>query len=232
MKIIISQIKSRFFEYLRKSKETNLKEELALLGIRNYKINPDFSIDVDDQVILAHKELTKIPVKFRHVSGSFMCQHNKLKSLENAPESVGKDFICSHNKLKSLKFGPKAVLGDYNCGSNKIESFKDGPDFIKGHFIVVNNNLKDLKHFPKEVQGPVYLGQNPVKTLDTLTDCKAPKAIHIGSDAQLKSIMDGRFPKEELEIIIKNNTIKEQAQNLEIELLVKKETNKTKKMKL
>jgi len=42
-------------------------------NIENYTINKDHSIDVDGDVYLYKKELTKIPLKFRKVSGDFSC---------------------------------------------------------------------------------------------------------------------------------------------------------------
>ena len=42
-----------------------------------YTINDDGSIDVDGDVNLSRKKLTKIPFKFRNVSGSFFCYNNQ-----------------------------------------------------------------------------------------------------------------------------------------------------------
>lgn len=40
-------------------------------GIKNYTINEDSTIDVDGNVDLRNKGLTKIPLKFGKVSGKF-----------------------------------------------------------------------------------------------------------------------------------------------------------------
>ena len=41
-------------------------------GIENYTINTDGSIDVDGDVSLKYKELTKLSVKFRNASSAWM----------------------------------------------------------------------------------------------------------------------------------------------------------------
>ena len=59
-----------------------------------YTINNDGSIDVDGSVNIGGRNLTKIPFKFRNVSGSFSCINHQLTSLEGAPNSVGGNFYC------------------------------------------------------------------------------------------------------------------------------------------
>ncbi|NBO23267.1 hypothetical protein EBU94_08025, partial [bacterium] len=44
--------------------------------IYNYNINDDGSVDVDGDVDLSNKELTRLPIRFGKVSGSFICSHN------------------------------------------------------------------------------------------------------------------------------------------------------------
>jgi len=71
-------------------------------GITNYTINPDGSIDVDRYVNFRDNNLTKLPLKFRNVSGYFDCHNNKLTSLEGAPLSVDGYFDCDYNQLTTL----------------------------------------------------------------------------------------------------------------------------------
>lgn len=49
--------------------------------IENYTINEDRSIDVDGYVDLINRKLTKFPLKFRRVTGSFLCYSNELTTL-------------------------------------------------------------------------------------------------------------------------------------------------------
>jgi hypothetical protein len=118
-------------------------------GIRNYTINKDGSINVNN-VDLYNCELTEIPLEFSTVIGSFWvndnnlitlwgspestgagfyCHINNLISLESGPKSVGTHFYCNDNKLTSLVGCPKVVGEDFNCISNQIDTF-DGLDFI------------------------------------------------------------------------------------------------------
>ena len=89
-------------------------------NIENYTINKDHSIDVDDDVNLYRKGLTKIPLKFRKVSGYFDCDDNSLTSLEGSPTSVGGDFYCDNNKLTSLEGSPTSVGGYFYCNDNPV----------------------------------------------------------------------------------------------------------------
>jgi hypothetical protein len=43
--------------------------------IQNYSINSDGSIDVDGYVALFDKGLTKLPLRFRNVTGDFNCNN-------------------------------------------------------------------------------------------------------------------------------------------------------------
>jgi hypothetical protein len=70
--------------------------------IKNYSINPDGSIDVDNSVDLFNYNLNKIPLKFNKVDGYFDISHNNITSLEGSPKIVTSWFDCSHNKLISL----------------------------------------------------------------------------------------------------------------------------------
>jgi arginine decarboxylase-like protein len=71
-------------------------------NIKNYTINDDFSIDVDGDVNISYRKLDKIPLRFRDVSGNFLCSDNNLTSLLGCPEWVGGNFHCYENNLTSL----------------------------------------------------------------------------------------------------------------------------------
>jgi hypothetical protein len=68
-------------------------------GIENYTINDDGSIDVQGNVDLSDMGLTKLPIKFRNVTGYFYCSYNQLVTLEGSPQRVGGDFYCYNNQL-------------------------------------------------------------------------------------------------------------------------------------
>jgi len=91
-------------------------------GIMDYTINIDGSIDVDDDVFLYNKGLTKLPMKFNHVSGNFNCSGNNLTTLEFSPQTVGGYFDCGYNNLTTLLGGPQSVDGDFYCSYNPIHN--------------------------------------------------------------------------------------------------------------
>ena len=105
-------------------------------GITNYTINSDESIDVDGNVNLYEKGLTKLPLKFGNVTGHFNCSNNKLTTLEGSPKEVGGGFYCEYNQLTSLKGGPSKLGGDFYCSDDKL------PKLI----------LDNMKHIKKIVE--------------------------------------------------------------------------------
>mgnify|MGYP000904564787 CR=1 FL=1 len=111
--------------------------------IKNYTINTDGSIDVDGDFVLYRDGLTKLPIKFNHVSGYFYCYHNNLTTLEFAPLSVGGNFDCRFNKLTTLEGGPKSVGGDFNCICNKLTTLEGGPQSVGGHLKCNVNPIYD-----------------------------------------------------------------------------------------
>jgi hypothetical protein len=115
-------------------------------GIANYTINPEGSISADGDVYLNGEGLTKLPVKFKEVSGNFWCNNNDLTSLEGCPERVGGSFVCWNNRLTSLEGCPKYVNGDFACNSNNIYTFEGVPDYthIGGYFYCSGNLVNNI----------------------------------------------------------------------------------------
>lgn len=85
----------------------------------NYEDYIGHYVNVVNDVYLFELGLTKLPIKFGKVGGSFSCSNNELTTLEGAPREVGGNFYCHHNKLTSLKGAPKKVDGFFNCCFNK-----------------------------------------------------------------------------------------------------------------
>jgi hypothetical protein len=56
--------------------------------------NQDGTYDVKGNVNLNRKQYSKLPMRFRNVSGTFYCNDNNLTSLNGAPKNVGGDFSC------------------------------------------------------------------------------------------------------------------------------------------
>ena len=103
--------------------------------VGTYNINDDGSIDVEGDVVISNKELTKIPFKFRNVSCSFYCYNNQFTSLEGAPNNVGVTFSCSDNQLITLDGAPNIVGGSFRCYNN--------PNLPYSELFKIVDNVKD-----------------------------------------------------------------------------------------
>jgi hypothetical protein len=103
-------------------------EKFCARHLVNYIINPDNTIDVDENVFLYNElgNMEKLPVKFGKVSGDFDCGYNALTTLEGCPSYVGRNFWCGDNKkLTTLEGCPKYVGGYFYCsGNNKLTTLK------------------------------------------------------------------------------------------------------------
>jgi hypothetical protein len=133
-------------------------------GIKNYKMNSDGTIDVHGDVRLENLGLTKLPLKFKNVSGVFNCSYNQLTTLSGAPESVGGNFYCVNNKLTTLEGAPKSVGVTFNCNSNQLTTLSGAPA-VGGDFHCNYNKLVDLKGFPEYYDGDFSCYNNPVSEI-------------------------------------------------------------------
>ena len=130
--------------YFLQTKEEIEKWLKVFMKVKNYKININLTIDVDGDIDLSRKNLTKIPVKFNEVNGDFNISHNQLTSLKGSPEIIGGNFNCYMNEISSLEFCPKEIKGDINIAKNKLISLKFLP-FNKNRLSFQDNNLKTLE---------------------------------------------------------------------------------------
>ncbi len=133
--------------------------------------------------------MTKIPLKFRKVSGNFYCHNNKLTSLEGAPTSVGGHFYCYNNKLTSLEGSPTSVGGGFYCHYNQITSLEFAPTSVGGNFDCSDNQLTSLEGAPTSVGGGFYCPNNPVYEVWKLF--KDLDKIEILSDSDIFRKVDG-----------------------------------------
>jgi hypothetical protein len=130
-------------KYIKKFNESNnfTKDKLVEIDnickqydIKNYTINDDGSIDVNRDVYLYDKRLTKLQLKFNKVNGRFYCYYNNLTTLEGSPIEVNGDFDCSNNELTSFEYAPRIIRGGFSCSDNNIKSFEYFPNYVKGDF--------------------------------------------------------------------------------------------------
>ena len=75
----------KYLKYFKEENNSEIKHICKKYKIIDYTINPDGSIDVDDDVNLEYKELDKLPLKFNNVNGYFSCDNNQLTTLEGSP---------------------------------------------------------------------------------------------------------------------------------------------------
>jgi len=120
-------------------------------GIDNYTINSDGTVDVDNDVNLSSKKLTKLPLKFGKVSGNFYCNDNKLETLEGCPHSVGGNFNCQSNILTTLKGCPKSVTGYFSFYKNYIKDLYCFPEFFYCHIFYDNNPVSEILNLFKKI---------------------------------------------------------------------------------
>ena len=146
-----------------KTIKDEIKEFLHECGLLKdqYNIYDDMSVDAVGPVNMSYKNLTKIPVKFNRCTSDFICEHNKLNTLVNAPRIIHGNFNCSFNHLDDLVGGPLFVSNNYNCSNNLIMSLKGIPSKLKD-FNCSGNLLRDLKDVP-EISGTFIKNNNLFK---------------------------------------------------------------------
>lgn len=57
-------------------------------NIEDYSINDDRTVNVNNDVYLAGKQLQSLPLKFGVIYGNFYCENNQLTSLEGCPKKL------------------------------------------------------------------------------------------------------------------------------------------------
>lgn len=101
---------------------SQVKEWLDKVGVENYTINDDLTVDVNDNVNICHSDLWEIPIQFGRIYGNFDCGHNNLTTLKGCPIYVEESFACTYNKLHSLLYTPKYIGYRFYYGSNPLPS--------------------------------------------------------------------------------------------------------------
>ncbi len=135
--------------------ESDIAEICELYDIKNWSINSEGLVDVNGDVNLFRSALTKLPLNFGCVSGTFDCRDNRLTSLQGSPREVGGSFYCNKNQLTSLEGGPKYVGGNFNCHVNQITSLRFAPEEVGGNIgNVLPNPILDI---PKKYLTREYL---------------------------------------------------------------------------
>jgi hypothetical protein len=170
----------------------NVSMWLDRMDIKNYTINDDLTVDVNDNVFLKNKKLTKIPVKFGIIQGFFDISYNHLKDLTNCPDIVHKTFDCSNNhRLQSLIGSPKEVSyfvcsknplltdlkgctpiikKDFECAFNHLISLEGGPKEVGGIYDCSHNELTNLKGIAHTIKNGLICSHNQITHLNDLSE--------------------------------------------------------------
>ena len=170
-----------------------IKEICIRYKIKNYTINKDESIDVNDNVNLSYMGLSELPLKFNKVGGYFDCGNNQLTTLEGSPKYVDSSFYCYNNKLTTLEGSPNEVGGSFDCSRNQLKTLKGSPESVRGSFEGSNNQITSLEGFPERIghnidlidnkitslkgspmniDGSLYLYNNPISIIDSSIEVK------------------------------------------------------------
>jgi hypothetical protein len=193
----------KLFENFNKSEIVEICKKYS---IENYTINPDGSIDVNGDVNLRNVGLTKLPLKFNRISGSFTCSSNNLISLDGCPKEVGGGFYCNNNYLTRLDGCPKEVGNSFDCGDNNLTTLEGCPKEVGGNFKCIGNkSLTTLEG------GPEYVGSSFMAIGCSLTTLKGvakriKKSLHL-RDNNIFRFID--FPQECDNIVLDGNPIQE-----------------------
>ena len=150
--------------------ESEIDSICSEYNITNYTINDDKTIDVNGDVYLCDRKLTKLPLKFRKVSGYFSCSYNNLISLEGCPSSIDGNFHCGHNQLTTLEGCPKSVNGSFTCFENMLTTLEGCPTMVGDEFDCSNNELKSLVGCPERIGAYFYCDDNKITDFNGISD--------------------------------------------------------------
>lgn len=110
-----------------------------------YTIRDDLTVDVSESVDLEHCNLTRLPVRFGKVRGTFNVCNNELTTLEGSPREVMGNFFASHNQLADLKGAPAYVRQTFDCAYNNLTSLADLNSEIGWGLACSGNKLTSLQ---------------------------------------------------------------------------------------
>jgi len=109
-------------------KKAIISKWLDEMNIKNYIINDDYTIDVNDVVNfyenIGNCELPEY-IQFNIVRGDFFINDQGLINLKGCPKIVERTFFCSKNNLESLEGCPKHIGANFYMTRNKNKKFTE-----------------------------------------------------------------------------------------------------------
>ena len=96
---------------------------LQTWNIKNYTINKDLTIDVNDTVNMVYQQIEKLPyyIQFGIIKGSFFCNNCGLITFKGMPHTIKGILGCAGNKIKTLKYMPKEIERSLFIDRNPIK---------------------------------------------------------------------------------------------------------------
>lgn len=143
-------------------------DTLLSLGMYDFKILNDLTVNVLHDVNLKKRGLTRLPLHFNKIEGYFDCSENNLISLEGSPKEVAGFFDCSSNQLTSLIGAPKKTLS-IKCQDNALTSLEGVPQNMQ-FCLCSNNQINTLKGLPSDFKGALYINNNQLTNLKYLPE--------------------------------------------------------------
>lgn len=145
---------------------TQIQAWLEKMQIKYYSIEPNLTVNVEQNVNLKAMNLSAIPVQFGEVKGAFIIQNNQLTSLKGVPHIIHGSFNCSGNKLEKLDYLPQKIKKNFSCDSNQLKTLEGLEKVeIAGSISCTLNQLQDLKGLPLIIHGSVNCSFNKINTL-------------------------------------------------------------------
>lgn len=174
--------------------EPSTHRELRLRDMRNLvTINSDGTVDVrgdfhvfKDLAGSRSTQMSRLPIKFGKVDGTFGCNRVGLTTLIGCPDFVGGEFHGSSNKLSNLEGFPKRVGGFINLMFNELTSLEGLPEIVDKIWLQ-NNNLTSLKGCPRIVDS-IEIGWPPITDLEGAPEEIRDGDFDINGNPHLKSL--------------------------------------------
>lgn len=91
-----------------------INQELRHIGVTDYKILPDLSVDVDGDIDMSFTQ-NPFHIQFNMVNGFFDCSGTNISSLKGGPRYVGSTIDCNDTQIETLVGAPQRVDLNFYC---------------------------------------------------------------------------------------------------------------------
>lgn len=151
---------NNFFKNLGVGQVSLIKKWLSENYIRNYIINDDMTIDVNEDVDIYQYKDNELPdyIQFGTINGDFTISKSNISTLRGCPHTVNGWFYCQdNNNLKNLDYGPTHTHSYCVSRCSNIETLRGIASVVyhpvrsdKGWIHI--GECHGLKHFDAKVE--------------------------------------------------------------------------------